>query len=195
MMMTDDQFMTTEEVLEYLHLNLKTVYRLIKSGKLPAVRVGRQWRFRKRDLDAWFETGAAAREHDTGSADRPSLLIVDDERSVRELIAATLSAAEPGYDITVAADGPSALAMLGTKAFDVLIADLKMPGMDGLTLIREARAQSPDLPVVIITAVPSQTSAIDAVNLGVSGYLTKPFRSAQIQAAVAKALHRPTSHS
>lgn len=193
-MMTDDQFMTTEEVLEYLHLNLKTVYRMIKSGKLPAVRVGRQWRFRKRDLDAWLETGAA-RERDAGDADRPSLLIVDDEESVRGLIAATLSSAAAGYDIAVAADGPSALAMLTTRTFDVLITDLKMPGMDGLTLIREARVQSPDLPVVIITAVPSQTSAIDAVNLGVSGYLTKPFRMQQILAAVARALGRPAAQS
>ena len=52
----DDVFLTTEEVLEYLHVNLRTVYRLIKAGKIPAVRVGRQWRFRKRDIDGWLET-------------------------------------------------------------------------------------------------------------------------------------------
>ncbi len=192
--MDNEQFMTTEEVLQYLHLNLKTVYRMIKSGTLPAVRVGHQWRFKKHDLDAWLGTGAAAREHGT-DAERPSVLIVDDEESVRGLIAATLSAASPDYDVSVAGDGASALAMLRTKAFDVLIADLKMPGMDGLTLIREARALAPDLAVVILTAAPSQTSAIDAVNLGVSGYLTKPFRAQQIQAAVAKALHRPNVSS
>ena len=48
--MADDSLLTTEEVLDYLNLNLKTVYRLVKAGKLPAVRVGRQWRFRKRDI-------------------------------------------------------------------------------------------------------------------------------------------------
>ena len=85
--------------------------------------------------------------------------------------------------------------MMRAKVFDVLITDLKMAGMDGLTLIREARVQAPDLAVVIITAAPSQTSAIDAVNLGVSGYLTKPFRAAQILAAVAKALHPPNPQS
>ena len=73
-MMTDDHFMTTEEVLEYLHLNLKTVYRLTKSGKLPAVRVGRLWRFRKRDLDAWLESGAPLTNATPRGADRPSLL-------------------------------------------------------------------------------------------------------------------------
>src|SRR3974377_1095783 len=54
--MIDETFLTTEEVLEYLQVNLRTVYRLIKAGKIPAVRVGRQWRFRKRDIDAWLET-------------------------------------------------------------------------------------------------------------------------------------------
>ncbi len=52
----DEIFLTTEEVLEYLQVNLRTVYRLIKAGKIPAVRVGRQWRFRKRDIDAWLDT-------------------------------------------------------------------------------------------------------------------------------------------
>ena len=52
---SDEVFLTTEEVLEYLQVNLRTVYRLIKAGKIPAVRVGRQWRFRKRDIDAWLD--------------------------------------------------------------------------------------------------------------------------------------------
>ena len=50
--MIDEMFLTTDEVLEYLQVNLRTVYRLIKAGKIPAVRVGRQWRFRKTDIDA-----------------------------------------------------------------------------------------------------------------------------------------------
>jgi len=53
--MIDRAFLTTEGVLEYLQVNLRTVYRLIKAGKIPAVRVGRQWRFRKTDIDAWLE--------------------------------------------------------------------------------------------------------------------------------------------
>jgi excisionase family DNA binding protein len=187
----DDQLLTTDQVLEYLHLNLKTVYRLIKAGKLPAVRVGRQWRFKKRDLDALL--GGATPP--PPAAARASLLIVDDEEAVRDLIATTLRSAEPAYDVSVASDGASALQMLRAKSFDVLITDLRMPGIDGMALIREARAISLDLRVVIITAVPSQTSAIDAVNLGVSGYLTKPFRLPQILSVVAKAAHARTAAS
>ena len=65
---------------------------------------------------------------------------------------------------------------------------LKMPGMDGLTLIREAKRLKTDLPVIIITGLSTESSAIEAVNLGVAGYLTKPFRVPQVLAAAARAL-------
>src|SRR6476659_3688322 len=102
--MIDETFLTTEEVLEYLQVNLRTVYRLIKAGKIPAVRVGRQWRFRKRDIDAWLDSqrprggaraAAAATPAATGtpraSSDRPRILVVDDESSIRDLLAKTLA--------------------------------------------------------------------------------------------------------
>ena len=63
-----------------------------------------------------------------------------------------------------------------------------MPGVDGLTVIREGRRLRPDIPVIIITGYSTEASAIEAVNLGVSGYLTKPFRVPRVLAAAAKAL-------
>src|SRR5204863_3992943 len=84
--MNEDHFLTTEEVLDYLQVNLRTVYRLIKAGKIPAVRVGRQWRFRKRDIDAWLDSSRPGRGAggDRGLADRPRILVVDDEQAVRD---------------------------------------------------------------------------------------------------------------
>jgi excisionase family DNA binding protein len=194
--MMDETFLTTEEVLEYLQVNLRTVYRLIKAGKIPAVRVGRQWRFRKRDIDAWLDSQrprgstraaapAAAARAATGTA-RPRVLVVDDEASIRDLLAKTLALAE--YDVDVAPDGRSALERMRLYPYDLLIADLKMPGMDGLTVIREAKRYKADLPVIIITGFSTESFAIEAVNLGVAGYLTKPFRVPQVLAAAAKAL-------
>jgi len=185
--MAGDSFLTTEEVLEYLHLNLKTVYRLIKAGKLPAVRVGRQWRFRKQDIDAWLTTNATRGRGRSTSTGRSHVLVVDDEEGVRNFIAAAVSS---GTDrrVEVAADGYTALDKLQSGTFDLLITDLKMPQMDGMTLIRRARQLRPNLRVVIITGVPSEASAIDAINLGVSGYLPKPFGVSQVQATVARAL-------
>ena len=192
---TDEVFLTTEEVLEYLQVNLRTVYRLIKAGKIPAVRVGRQWRFRKRDIDAWLDsqrsrsadpipgvTTVAPREG------RQRVLVVDDEASIRDLLAKTLALAE--YDVDTAPDGAHALDRLREARgdYDLVIADLRMPGMDGLTVIREAKRYKADLPVIIITGYSTESSAIEAVNLGVAGYLTKPFRVPQVLAAAAKAL-------
>jgi excisionase family DNA binding protein len=190
--MIDETFLTTEEVLEYLQVNLRTVYRLIKAGKIPAVRVGRQWRFRKGDIDAWLDSQrprgvrpAPAGEAAT-AAGRPRVLVVDDEASIRDLLAKTLALAE--YDVDAAPDGRSALERMRAHPCDLLIVDLKMPGMDGLTVIREARRLKANLPVVIITGFSTEASAIDAVNLGVAGYLTKPFRVPQVLSAAAKAL-------
>jgi excisionase family DNA binding protein len=194
--MIDETFLTTEEVLEYLQVNLRTVYRLIKAGKIPAVRVGRQWRFRKGDIDAWLDNQrprAAARALPAAPAARPApkalrphILIVDDEASIRDLLAKTLALAE--YDVDVAPDGRSALDLMRSYPYDLLIADLKMPGMDGLSVIREAKRYKSDLPVIVITGFSTESSAIEAINLGVTGYLTKPFRVPQVLAAAAKAL-------
>jgi excisionase family DNA binding protein len=193
--MMDETFLTTEEVLEYLQVNLRTVYRLIKAGKIPAVRVGRQWRFRKRDIDGWLDSQrprgevranpAVSAKPATAPA-RPRVLVVDDEASIRDLLAKTLALAE--YDVDVAADGRSALERMRMCPYDLLIADLRMPGMDGLTVIREAKRFQAGLPVLIITGFSTESSAIEAVNLGVAGYLTKPFRVPQVLAAAAKAL-------
>lgn len=197
--MIDETFLTTEEVLAYLQVNLRTVYRLIKAGKIPAVRVGRQWRFRKTDIDAWLDgqrPPAAALPATTASVaspaavrttpPRPRVLVVDDEPSIRDLLSKTLALAD--YEVDASPDGRTALERLRVLPYDLLIVDLKMPGIDGLTVIREARRYKTDLPVVIITGFSSESAAIEALNLGVSGYLTKPFRVPEVLKAAAKAL-------
>ena len=191
--MIDETFLTTEEVLEYLQVNLRTVYRLIKAGRIPAVRVGRQWRFRKADLDAWLDGQRRGGRVSVTAAAPVSLegvgrrvLVVDDEESIRELLRRTLALAE--YEAQAVSDGKAGLELLRREPWDLLIADLRMPEMDGLSLIREARRLHPRLPVIIITGYSSESSAIQAVNLGVVGYLVKPFRIPHVLSAVAKAL-------
>jgi excisionase family DNA binding protein len=185
---TDEGFLTTEEVLAYLNVNLRTVYRLIKAGSIPAVRVGRQWRFRKRDLDTWLES----QRHSDAKAIAPvpsrrRILLVDDEESIRRLLSGML---ESAYDVEVAPDAESAMRLIREPAahYDLLISDLNMPGMDGLSLIREAQRIRAALPAIVITGHSTESSAIEALNLGVAGYLTKPFGTTQVLAAAAKAL-------
>src|SRR4249919_2770808 len=122
--MIDETFLTTEEVLEYLQVNLRTVYRLIKAGKIPAVRVGRQWRFRKRDIDTWLESQRrrSSPRPSLGRAvnpvvGRPRVLVADDEPSVRDLLLKTLTLAE--YEVDVAADGRAAVDRLRALSYDL----------------------------------------------------------------------------
>ena len=194
--MIDESFLTTDEVLEYLQVNLRTVYRLIKAGRIPAVRVGRQWRFRKSDLDAWLEgqrargpRAAATAPTRAGAAPRttrPRVLVVDDEAAIRDMLSKALGLAD--YDVETVPDGRSAIERLRLAPCDLLITDLRMPGIDGLTVVREARRLRADLPVIIITGYSSESAAIEAIDLGVSGYLTKPFRVPKVLAVAAKAL-------
>ena len=197
--MIDEMFLTTDEVLKYLRVNARTVYRLIKAGKIPAVRVGNQWRFRKTDIDAWLMGQQAAdpsATSDPSSNDagpplrphnrRPRVLVVDDEPSIRDLLSKMLALAD--YHVDVAADGQSALEHMRLGRYDLLITDLRMPGMDGISVIHAARRLQADLPVIIITGFSTEASAIEAANLGVAGYLTKPFRVPKVLEAATKAL-------
>ena len=190
--MTQDEFLTTTELLDYLQVNLRTVHRLIRAGQIPPVRVGREWLFRRRDIDGWLEAsrlaGGDAREADP-TREQAEVLVVDDDAAVRELLAKALTGA--GYQVDVAVDGPSALVRLGERAYDLMITDLKMPGLDGLSVIRQARRTYPSLPVIVITGYSSEATAIEAIDLGVAGYLTKPFRVPRILAAAARALGEP----
>src|SRR3569832_27793 len=126
--MIDETFLTTEEVLEYLQVNLRTVYRLIKAGKIPAVRVGRQWRFRKRDIAAWLARQRANSTHapaaPVGAHEQhphKRVRVVDDEASIRDLLQKTLALAE--YEVETAPDAGAALARLKAQNnFDLLLA-------------------------------------------------------------------------
>ena len=110
------------------------------------------------------------------AAGRPRVLVVDDEATIRDLLSKTLALAE--YDVDLAPDGRTALERLRIIPYDLLITDLKMPGVDGLAVIREARRLKADIPVIIITGFSTEASAIEAVNLGVSGYLDEAFQGA-----------------
>ncbi len=194
--MIDEAFLTTDEVLAYLQVNLRTVYRLIKAGKIPAVRVGRQWRFRKTDIDAWLErershsippiVPSATPAQPAKPDGPPRVLVVDDEASIRDLLSKTLALAD--YDVDVAHDGRAAIERMRLFSYDLLITDLKMPGMDGLEVIHEARRLNASLPVIIITGFSTEASAIEAANLGVSGYLMKPFKMSTLLLLAARAL-------
>ncbi len=100
------------------------------------------------------------------------ILVVDDESAQRDILGGFLR--KQGYEVRDAASGPAALALLRAETVGLLITDVKMPGMSGLDLLREARALNPELPVLVLTAYGSIADAVAAMRDGAADYLTKP---------------------
>ena len=118
--------------------------------------------------------------------EKKQVLIVDDEPNLRKILAAQLS--RDGYDVLLAEDGEQGLALLREHHIDLVVTDLKMPKVDGMTLLREALAEQPELPIVMITAHGTVDTAVEALKLGAFDYLTKPFDKDEVRQIVGKAL-------
>lgn len=115
-----------------------------------------------------------------------TILIAEDEQNLRVLIARILN--RSGFRTLLAADGEEALTLLAEHHADVLITDLKMPGIDGLTLLRQARAMDPALQVILMTAHATLDTAVNALRSGARDYIIKPFDVNEIVETVRKAL-------
>jgi len=114
------------------------------------------------------------------------ILIVDDEARMAEVVAAALRRA--GHDCETCATGEDALAALEARGADVVVTDWRMPGMDGVELLRRIRARWSGLPVILLTAHGTVPSAVAAMRDGAFDYVTKPFDNDELRATVARAL-------
>jgi two-component system, NtrC family, response regulator AtoC len=117
---------------------------------------------------------------------RPSLLVADDDQVARELLGEALG--REGYRVSLVASGEECVRLAETEPFDAALVDLRMPGLDGLGVLKRLAAIQPGLPVVILTAFASIDTAIEAVNAGASDYLSKPFRMEEIKVVVRRTL-------
>jgi DNA-binding NtrC family response regulator len=119
------------------------------------------------------------------AAEIKRVLVADDELNMRRVLEAMLR--REGYDVVTAANGTEALGGMSANIHTV-ITDLKMPGLDGMGLLKRLSIDYPDVPVVMITAHGSVENAVEAVKLGAFDYLEKPFEQEQIRQVVAKAI-------
>jgi len=117
---------------------------------------------------------------------KPKILVVDDERSHRQMIEAVLSA--EGYDIALAENGRAAIDAVEEKFHDLVIMDIRMPEVGGLEALKEIKAISPGIPIIIMTAYASIGTAVDALKSGASDYLTKPLDIEELKILVAKTM-------
>jgi len=114
------------------------------------------------------------------------ILVVDDDRKIRDFLSEVLI--EEGYSIITAENGEKAINFLKSKEFDIVLTDLKMPGVDGLQVIKESQKNNSHIVGIVITGHGSIKSAIEAVKAGAYDYLTKPFHVDEIKIGVQRAL-------
>jgi DNA-binding response OmpR family regulator len=116
------------------------------------------------------------------------ILVVDDESMPRSTVTRALNLM--GYRAEEAVSGAEALAKMSSRFYDLMLLDLRMPGLDGVEVMRQARQLSPDTLVIVLTAYATLQSAIAAVRLGAVDYLLKPYSLHDTEAAIARALER-----
>lgn len=122
------------------------------------------------------------------SREAASILIVDDEQHVRESLSSWF--VEDGYDVSAAPSGKEALLLLGRRHFNVVITDIKMPGMDGLELQHRIHEVDPDVAIILVTAYASVDTAVKALKEGAYDYLSKPFDPEELSRIVEKACEK-----
>ncbi|MBU1744751.1 MAG: response regulator [Proteobacteria bacterium] len=131
-----------------------------------------------------YPTQAALRSE---PAYRPHVLLVEDEFSVAKGLEMVMT--EEGYDVDLADTGREALHKFWTKDnFDLMVADLRLPDIDGMEVIQRVKEKRPETKVIIITGYPSVSSAVQAAKMGISDYLRKPFTDDEFLTAVGTAL-------
>lgn len=119
------------------------------------------------------------------------ILVVDDEGAIRYSISKTLQ--RVGYQVSAAASGEEALQMLAEQQYDVVLTDIRMPGLTGVELLSKIKDQAPDAIVILMTAYASLGTAVESLRLGAHDYLIKPVSNQDIRQSVARGLERATN--
>ena len=173
------ELMTVGELAQYLRLTKRTIYRLLRSGSIPSIKVGHNWRFEKEAIDKWL--------HQNMEGVQARILVIDDDQIIRLLFKETLE--ELGHIVVTASTGAEGLDYVKRLDFDLIFLDLKMPQMDGAEIFREIRNLKPRIPVTIVTGYPDSEMMAKALEQGPFGVMNKPFNDSDIDAAVRSYLH------
>ena len=118
----------------------------------------------------------------------PHILVIDDEETIRDSCEQTLS--KEGYRVTTAEEGTEGLRRMKEESFDIILLDLKMPGLSGVEVLERIRKSDPDAIVIIITGYPSVESAIETLKMGAYDYISKPFTPEELRIIVGRALEK-----
>jgi len=167
--------LNAQEAALFLGTHVETVRRLARRGGIPAFKVGKDWRFHFKALQQWSEAQYPRQNP-------PNILVVDDEETIRRVIEKFLT--QEGYGVLQAADGREGLGLLQGNSIDLILLDLKMPGMNGPEFLRQMRRRESELPVIIITGFPDGDLVMRAMTHGPVTLLAKPLTKDMLLRAV-----------
>ena len=159
-------YLTAAEVSEYLKLPEETVYKYARTGRMPASKVGRYWRFEQSRIDEWVN------QNSNQGQSTLNVVVVDDDPAVRSLLTKWLI--EAGCEVTSLAGGEDAIQVVEDQSCDLLLLDLMMPAPNGVETLRTLRQKHRDLEIVIVTAFFDSKMMDDALEFGPLTVLKKP---------------------
>ncbi|CUT04960.1 Response regulator receiver domain-containing protein [Candidatus Kryptobacter tengchongensis] len=120
--------------------------------------------------------------------EKSRVLVVDDEEALRYLLSSELAA--EGYEVETAGDGDEAIEAIKQKDYDVVLLDIKMPRVDGFEVLRFIKQNKPEIKVIMLTAYADVKNAIEALKLGASDFVSKPYDLEDILTSINRALGR-----
>lgn len=177
----EEELLTANELAQYLKISPRTVLRRARNGDLPAIRVGRRFRFNKKQVDRWLSERTAGKPVE--------ILVIDDEPVIGELLRASLGMC--GYRVTTTTSSREGLELVAARRFDLIFLDLVMPGLDGSEVFRRIREMDRDITVAIVTAYSDSELMKKAMEYGPFLVIRKPFAIVEVIEAVRSLTGRP----
>jgi excisionase family DNA binding protein len=165
-----DELMNIKEAASYLRLNYMTVYKLAQKRRLPAFKVGGNWRFKRDILDNWLTAQA--------STNVGNVLVVDDDPMIREVLKEIVQ--DQRHTVSTAENGERALEEIKRQHYDLIFLDLQLPDMNGIKVLENIKEKDKNAVIVIITAFADEPVALKAMSLGPLLLIRKPFREKDI---------------
>ena len=160
------KYMSVKQLATYLQLSEETIYFYVRNQMIPATKLGRHWRFERDEIDAWM----TARRQEV--AEERTVLVVDDDPAVVDVMQKYMRSVRCGGDCVETAE--QALRLLEDSRYDLMLLDIRLPGMDGVSAYRQVREIRPDMPVVLMTAYYDGALMDQALELGPVTVLRKP---------------------
>ncbi len=168
------ELLTVRELAIYLKLNPATVMRKASKGELPAIKIGRQFRFDKKQIDDWLTQKMVGKQL--------NILVVDDEQVIGNFFKDLLT--KSGYQVIAITNGRQASELVAKERFDIIFLDLVMPEMDGPSVLKSVRQIDDLVPIVIITGYPDSDLMQRAMEQGPLTVLRKPLEADEVRKTI-----------